>query len=225
MVNEDPVKALKAALTDELHIDLKTNPIHCRMEETSLLIEGLVGKVSEKKRTLLKAMELAGSSGVIDRLRVRPASRMSDGEIKKHMMDALDEEQTLSGYDIKVEVNDGVIDIEGEVWSLSHKRIAGVLAWWIPGSRDVINSIEVKPPEDDNDDEIVDALRLVLEKDRLVDATSIRPRASNWTVILDGVACSETERAAAEDDAWYIWGVNEVINNITIEKGTAHENP
>lgn len=215
----DPVKALKAVLTDELHIDLRENPIQCGMESESLFIEGTVERVSQKKRALLKAMELAGAVGVIDRLKVRPASAMSDDEIMKHMTDAIEEEPTLRPYGVKVEVKDGIIDLEGEVWSLSHKRLAGVLAWWIPGATDVINSIEVVPPEEDSDDEVVDALRLVFEKDRLVNASSIRPTASNWVVTLNGIACSDIEKEAAEDDAWYIWGVNEVVNNIKVETG------
>ena len=213
----DPVKELKAALTDELHIDLRKNPIHCGMESLSLLIEGTVERVSQKKRALLKAMVLAGSEGVIDRLKVRPASAMSDAEIMKHLLDALDGEPTLKSCGVKVEVRDGVVDLEGEVSSLSHKRLAGVLAWWVPGSVDVINSIEVVPFEEDSDDEVVDALMLVLEKDTLVDASSIRTTASNWVVTLNGVARSEIEKEAAEDDAWYVWGVNAVINNIKVE--------
>lgn len=215
----DPVKALKAALTDELHIDLRENPIQCGMESESLFIEGTVERVSQKKKALLKAMELAGTEGVIDRLKVRPASTMSDDEIMKHMTDAIEEEPTLRPYGVKVEVKDGIIDLEGEVWSLSHKRLAGVLAWWIPGATDVINSIEVVPPEEDSDDEVVDAIRLVFEKDRLVDASSIRPTARNWVVTLTGLACSEIEKEAAEDDAWYVWGVNDVVNNIKVETG------
>lgn len=211
----DRVKALKAALTDRLHIDQGTHPIHVALEDDFIVIEGMVDNVSQKKSALLIAMGLP-SSGVIDRLRVRPSTLMSDDQIRDHLRDAIEAEGVLGPGKIKIEVNNSVVDLEGEVVSLSHKRLAGVLAWWVPGSTDVINSIEVNPPEDDTGDEIRDALLQVLEKDRLVDASSITVSVKDWGVTLGGIARSQAEKDAAEDDAWYVWGVNSVINNIEV---------
>ena len=165
----------------------------------------MVDTIACKKRALLTAMGLEGASGVVDRLKVRPSTKMSDDEIKKHFEDAVRAEPTLDALNINAEVNDGVIDIEGAAPSLCHKRLAGVLAWWVPGSTDVINSIEVSPPEEDNDDEITEALRLVLEKDALVNASELSAVTMNWVVTLAGVAGSDAEKEAAED-AWYVWG-------------------
>lgn len=66
---------------------------------------------------------------------------------------------------IFVAVSDGVVTLNGAVPSLTHKRLAGVLAWWVP---------EEVPAQEDNDDEVTDAVRLTLEKDPFVDATKIR---------------------------------------------------
>jgi len=38
----------------------------------------------------------------------------------------------------------------------------------VPGCRDVVDGLEVKPPEQDNDDELSDALSLVLEVDPMI---------------------------------------------------------
>ncbi|NIO09735.1 MAG: BON domain-containing protein, partial [Deltaproteobacteria bacterium] len=37
--------------------------------------------------------------------------------------------------EIEIEVENGVVVLNGHVPSMSHKRLAGVLAWWVPGSR------------------------------------------------------------------------------------------
>ncbi len=219
----DPIEALKASLTDRLHIDLKKNPIHLKMEDNAVVMEGAVDGIALKKRALFLAMGLEGVSGVIDRLKVRPSSSMSDAEIKDHFAAALTEEPTLQSCGMKAEVRDGVVDIEGTAPSLSHKRLAGALAWWIPGTADVINSLEVAPPEEDSDDEIEDALRLVLEKDKLVDASGIRVTARSWVVTLDGSVGSDAARNAAETDAWFIWGVNDVVNNIIVRPAAARQ--
>ena len=209
-------KALKAHLTRELHIDLGTHPISIAMEGDAILMEGTVDRVATKKRALLIAMGMEGASGVVDRLRVKPASPMGDGEIRDHITNALCEEASIEASSITLEVDDGVVDIEGTVGSLSHKRLCGVLAWWVPGTRDVINSLEVVPPEEDSPDEIADALRIVLEKDRTVDSSSISVSIRGWDVTLSGTVKSTVQRDAAEDDAWYVWGVNNVTNTIQV---------
>ncbi len=211
-----PVNAMKAALTEQLHIDLRSHQIHLSMDGGDMVLEGVVETIACKKRALLTAMGLEGVSGVIDRLKVRPSSTMSDDEIKKHFDDAVCAEPTFRGMEIRAEVDGGVIDLEGVAPSLCHKRLAGVMAWWVPGSADVINSLDVSPPEEDNDDEITEALRLVLEKDGLVNAGELSVATRSWVVTLRGVAGSEAEKDAAEDDAWYVWGVNDVVNEIRV---------
>lgn len=210
------VKTIKASLEKELHIDLVKNPIHIKMENNAILMEGVVDRIAHKKRALLIAMGIPGTSGVVDRVRVRPAKEMGDKEIKNHIYDAFLEEQTLNSIKFDVEVNNGIVDIEGAVPSLSHKRLAGVLAWWVPGTQDVINSLEVNPPEEDSDDEITDAVMLALEKDKLVNHSNIKATTKNWVVTLDGVVHSEAAKNAAEDDTWYVWGVNGVVNKLKV---------
>jgi osmotically-inducible protein OsmY len=100
--------------------------------------------------------------------------------------------------------------------SHSHKRLAGVLAWWTPGCRDVVNSLYVEPAEEDNDGEVVDALRLALEMDPLVDAAQIRARCRNYVVTLDGFVRTEEERRQAERDAWCLFAVDRVVNRIEV---------
>lgn len=212
-------------LTEELKFDPNDFPIALRMEDGTIVMEGMVSNVGLKKRALLLAMGLQEVQGVVDRLRVRPSVSMSDGEIRDHMRGALTQESALNGLDINIEVRDGVVDLEGQVWSLSHKRLAGVLAWWIPGVLDVINSIEVNPPEEDSDGELSDAVRLALEKDRLVDAQSLKVSTNGYVVTLEGVTGCAAEREAAEDDAWFTWGVNDVVNNIVVDEASVHKLP
>lgn len=225
MTQQSAVRALRARLIDELRCDPNDFPVEISMENGSVVMEGMVEKVAHKKKALLVAMGLDGVDGVVDRLRVRPTTRMSDDQIRDHMTGAIASESALSGLRITAEVSGGVVDLEGEVWSLSHKRLAGVLAWWIPGTLDVINSIEVVPPESDSDDEVRDAVRLALEKDMLVDAQSLTIASADYIVTLGGVAGSPAEREAAEEDAWFTWGVNGVVNNIVVDETSVHKLP
>jgi osmotically-inducible protein OsmY len=163
---------------------------------------------------------------------------MTDREIRDHLADAFAQEPAFRDFSIEVEspgerksvrsarekpssfidaaVEDGVVTLNGEVGSLSHKRLAGVLAWWIPGTRDAVNGIEVVPEEIDNDDEITDAVRLVLEKDRFVDETEIRVRTRDRVVTLEGYVPNDRIREMAEMDAWFVFGVDRVIDRLEV---------
>jgi osmotically-inducible protein OsmY len=74
----------------------------------------------------------------------------------------------------------------------------------------------VVPPEEDSDDEVTDALRLVLETDPLVPADQIGIRTRNHVVTLEGVVTTEEEKKRAELDAWYLFAVDRVINHIEV---------
>ena len=184
------------------------------------------------------AAAVPGVTGIVDRLRLKQAEAMEDGEIRDHVCNALLAENLLSNCaiwalvkgkpevvretdgavgSIDVEVSDGVVTLNGAVLSLSAKRLAGVLAWWVPGSRDVVNGLEVSPPEEDSDDEVVDAVRLALEKDPFVNASQVRVSCRDYVVTLDGCVKNDSQRSMAEADAWYVFRVDRVVNHLLVE--------
>jgi osmotically-inducible protein OsmY len=206
----------------------------------AVVLEGEVGDIATKKLALELAAAVDGVRGVVDRLRVAPSERKGDGAIRdaltaflqrepefrqcsirvraKGRIETLHEVSTDRAGEIEIGVADGIIMLEGRVISHSHKRLAGVLAWWTPGCRDVVNSLDVEPAEEDNDDEVVDALRLVLEMDPLVQAGQIRASCRNFVVTLEGYVRTEEERRRAESDAWCLFAVDRVINRIQVRR-------
>jgi osmotically-inducible protein OsmY len=163
---------------------------------------------------------------------------MGDGQIRDLVRDALLEEPAFAELTLKlriagraelvreppaasrdwieVAVEDGVVTLNGEVPGLGHKRLAGVLAWWVPGCRDVVNGLAESPAESDSDDQITDAVRIALEKDPFVNASQIRAATSGRVVTLRGLVPTDSEREMAEADAWYVLGVEEVINELAV---------
>jgi osmotically-inducible protein OsmY len=196
--------------------------------------------MSPPRSALERVAALPEVTGTLDRLRVRPAQPMGDGQIRDLVRDALLQEPAFVDFGIRsrlgervetvreppaargaieLAVEEGVVTLNGQVPGLDDKRLAGVLAWWVPGSRDVINGIAVEPPEDDSDDAILEAVRLVLEKDPFVNASQIRAGVRGSVVTLLGVVPSEAEREMAEFDAWYVFGVDKVDNRIEVHRG------
>ena len=115
---------------------------------------------------------------------------------------------------IQVSVTDGVVFLEDHVTSLIQKRLASVLAWWVPGIRDVINGMAVVPLQEDSDEEIARAVRLVLERDPFVNVERIRVTVKDAVVTLEGGAPSAPQQEMAELDAWYVVGVDKVDNRL-----------
>jgi len=117
---------------------------------------------------------------------------------------------------IQVSVTEGVVLLGNHVTSLIQKRLAGVLVWWIPGIRDVINGMEVVPGQEDSDQEIAKAVRLVLEKDPFVNVERIRVTVKKAVVTLEGDVPSAPQSELAELDSWYVFGVDKVDNRLGV---------
>jgi len=232
------INEVAAVLEREPSVNLHRFPVSIEFSDGVLTLEGDVELITAKKKALEAAAAVPGVTGIVDRLRLVPATQMQDGEILDHVCNALQAENLLSscavraivkkspevireagqGMDgsIDVEVKDGVVILNGALPSLSAKRLAGVLAWWVPGSRDVVNGIEVAPTEEDNDDEVVDAIRLILEKDPFVNAAQVRITCRNYAVTLQGIVKSGIQRQMAEADCWYVFRVDQVTNLLQV---------
>ncbi len=230
------VGEVHAALRRVPAVDLDRHPIEVGYSGGTVTLEGEVSDMRAKRRAVVAAGRVAGVSEVVDHLCVPVAAPMGDEMIRDHVRDALLEEPALLEHgirvgvdgvvetvrapavpergDIFVEVREGVVRLSGSVAGLGHRRLAGVLAWWIPGTRDVRLDLEVRPPEQDADLEITDAIRMVHEKDPFVGASHLRVTTVAGVVHLEGWVPSEVERDAAELDAWYVDGVRDVVNRI-----------
>jgi osmotically-inducible protein OsmY len=237
--SHDVIKAVKAAWEHERRINLHTHPVTIKYENGVLTLEGEVQDIAAKKLSMELAIVVPDVTGIVDRLHVSPAVRKGDGAILTAVRDVLLQEPALQDCAIRVRnkgrvetireaassnsgvielsVTDGVVLLDDHVPSLAKKRLAGVLAWWVPGSRDVINGMAVEPPEEDHEEELLDAVRLVLTRDPFVDADQIRVSAKNSVVTLEGLVINEVQRRAAENDVWFVFGVDKVINKLEVQ--------
>jgi osmotically-inducible protein OsmY len=232
MTHASLLSAILAALEHDPEVHVHQQPIRVTFDGT-LRLEGEVADIVAKRKALRIAARVAGTESIDDRIRVRPGSSRSDADILRSALDALAQEGAFrnlvvrarggahpdhSDY-IEVDVRDGVVRLAGDVGSLSHRRLAEVIAWWIPGSRDVDNRLRVHPPEQETDDEITDVVRLVLDKDPTIDAAQLRVTTRNHEITLEGVVHSEEIRHIAAEDCWYIPGVHAVHNRIQVRAG------
>lgn len=231
-------RRVRSLLERETRINVHRHRVDISNANGVVVLEGEVADVAAKKLALEAAASVEGVDGIVDRLRVAPGERRGDGAVRDSLARMLLEHQELRNCslrmytnertetlraapadgvgEIEISVTEGVIVLEGHVISQSHKRFAGVLAWWTPGRRDVVNSLAVKPEYEDRDDEVTEVLGLVLEADRQLDASQIRMSCKDKTVLLEGSVPTERQKHRAELDAWALFGIERVINRLQV---------
>jgi len=237
--DETIVKKVQAAIEAEIRIG--AHALHLELKDGQIVLAGDVKDIAAKRLAAWVARSIEGAGEVVDRLCVAPTEHRSDKEIldsftqlalgQIELRNCAISRRTNSGQvealhqtqdddrsgDFTFSATDGVITFEGFVISLSHKRMAEVLAWWVPGCRNVINRLAIVPAEGDSDDEVSDAVRLALEMDPLVaHADQINLSTNRGIVTLQGAIASEEERQMAEFDAWCVQGVSGVQNRLEV---------
>jgi osmotically-inducible protein OsmY len=232
------LKEVRAALEREPRINLHKFPVEMEFSDGILTLEGEVEHVAAKKLSMTLAIAVSGVAGIVDRLHVVPSTRMGDGAILDAVRDVLIQEPSLLNCSIRVirkgqleivrkvatephgsirvSVTEGVVLLDDHVTGLTQKRLAGVLAWWVPGSRDVINGMAVVPEAEDSDEELAKGVRIALKKDPLVNGVRIRVSARSGVVTLEGDVPSDAQKDMAELDAWYVFGVDKVVNRLEV---------
>jgi osmotically-inducible protein OsmY len=215
-------------------------------DEGTLTIEGEVPSLAAKKLALERIAALEGVTAIVDRLHIQPASPIGDAEIRAHLRQIFSQEPAFASLTVRqmhheafepiyqpvyevvagdpskahghidVEVREGVVTLNGHVPGLNSKRLAGVMAWWVPGVRDVVNGMAVEPPEEDAPIRIEEAVRTVLEKNPFIDADQIRVGVRHREVRLTDALPNADLRKMAERDTWCVFGVNNVINEIEV---------
>jgi len=236
------LKQVMAAFERESHLKLHNHPIHMSFDGDALTVAGEVPDIASKKRLLQLTQLHSEATRLVDQLRVTADPPVGDGELRTHICERLaqavdfrncvicarikGELEVLrgtmdpAGNDgsgvIEVTVEDGVVTLTGQVISLSHRRLASVTAWWVGGCRDVVNLLQLVPAEADGDDEISEALHLVLETDQRVRAEQITINVENQKITLAGWVATEAEKRQAEQDAWCLDAIEGVVNHIQV---------
>jgi osmotically-inducible protein OsmY len=234
MTTPEAIQAeIMAILDRESYLSPEQPPISVSVDEYCVTLEGEVDDIIAKRRIPHLIASLEQVHDILNHLRVKPSERRGDGAIRDAVYDTLSQEPVFKNYalilegqgrpaapsrgEIVIAVHDSVVTLTGTVESLSHKRLADVLCWWAIGVVDVHNRVHVVPPEQGTDDEISDALRIVLEMDPWLDAGQIMVHTYDKKVYLDGLVHSPEQKHMAECDAWLILGVHEVINRIVVQ--------
>lgn len=192
----------------------------------------LVGDVADDETRQLAediARETSGVEQVRNRLRVDPgvqpdaeaqalAHRMEDLEAKAAVQEALLAEPELRDAGITVQVDRGLVRLEGRVSDAEHRLQAELAARGVPGVRAVDNALTVpeKTPPADRDLELARAVEFALYSTEAFDLEPVVISAYDGTVSLEGPVRSRAEQLLAERVAAGVDGVESVANALEV---------
>ncbi|WP_415064327.1 BON domain-containing protein [Bdellovibrio sp.] len=111
-----------------------------------VIVSGFVDTSYKKNAALNVISDTEGVWAIEDRIVVPADYFRTDEEITEILKSQLEEMIKIGDEHIEVDVVDGVVKLEGEVYRPRLKAMAVASAWELSGVRDVLNFIEIKDP-------------------------------------------------------------------------------
>jgi osmotically-inducible protein OsmY len=120
---------------------------------------------------------------------------------------------------LKIKVKDAHVTLEGEVESYAERHSAERVIASVPGIKGITNRIRLRPARDklsSSPEQIRRRIEENLVRMAERDGRGIRVLLNDSRVVLEGTVRSWAEASEAEDAAWTIPGVVEVVNRLNI---------
>jgi len=210
--------------------------VEIAVRDGRLRLGGVVEELPAKRIAANVARQLAGEEfEVVDRLRLA-APRLKAPMLARQVIDNLVREETFSDYvivlhqewrvrivqqpmgaafGIEVRAQRGVVSLAGKAGCENARRVAEVLAWWVPGCSRVDNHLAVDGPDGESDELLTEAVYGILVRDPLVDARTIEVSAAAGIVELRGRTPDDESHRRAVRDVWAVPGVWDVYDRLS----------
>lgn len=180
-----------------------------------------------KPRLLLAATMMTGLLGVVNAVHAetdvtRSAEQyIDDTALTAKIKAELATDPTAKAHQIDVEINEGVVQLNGFVDSQANREAAERIARNAEGVKDVENNLQVRGEETAGkviDDTVITAkVKSALIGDATTKAHEINVESQNGVVQLSGFVDTETQKMQASKVARSIEGVKDVQNDIDVK--------
>lgn len=207
---------IKEQLQAQLPIAAAT--IEVRANDGEVILDGWVDGYPKREIAQEITGSISGVTNVKNQIAVRPVVKRTDKQIAENVRSTLQRDPATRSMKIDVTVNDGVVELEGEVATEPQRRFVGWKASRLLGVRDVRNELEVKPVQRD-DQSIRQELQEHYSSSPVFNENQITIQVSDGVAKLSGTVDNLLEKTWAQNDAW-IAGVSEVdVSGLRIQFG------
>ena len=184
-------------------------------------LSGSVNDLLAKRYAEREAETIKGVRAVVNRIEVRD-SGLRDRQITNHVLAALADDPATDTWEIRAEVDDGVVTLEGTVDSYAERDLAEAVTAGAAGVRGIRNKIEVDYNVARGDGEIQRDIQRRLATSAWIDDGLIDVEVEQGRVILSGSVSSAAEKSQVSASAW-VAGVTSVDDDALEVKWWLHD--
>lgn len=189
------------------------------VKEEVVTLSGIVNHYQQKLAAEKAAQRVKGVKVIavdIEVGGVKPSAERTDAQIGEAIRNALAWNSAVKEDQIEITVDNGWVELDGAVsWDYERKAAEQAIEK-ILGVKGVVNKVKIKSKEIDPG-EIKTRIGNAFHRHATVDADNISVEIHKDIVTLKGKVSSWAEREDAEDVAWAMPGVTQVINNLVID--------
>jgi osmotically-inducible protein OsmY len=212
-----------AQLQQDVMNELKWDPsvkaaIRVDVKDGVVRLSGYVDSYSKKWAADRAAARVFGVKAVAEEIQVKlPGShKRPDESIARAASNALEWNVMVPHDRVKVQVQNGLVTLSGEVDWWYEKNAAETVVRHLVGVVSVSNGITIKPESKLLDEDVKDNIEDAFQRNAVLDARRITVETRGGKVILRGSVHSWLEREQVQQAAWAAPGVYEVESHITI---------
>jgi osmotically-inducible protein OsmY len=200
----------------EWHPDLDATDIAVSVKKGVVTLAGFVKSYLDKYEAETAAKRVDGVSGIANDIGVRMPSvdERPDPDLARDAVMAIRTQLPISADQIKVVVQNGWVNLEGEAEWQYQRQTAENAVRRIKGVKGVNDQIKLKPRAVPS--EIKRQIRQAFERNAQLDANHITVETDGSEVILQGTVRSWVEREEAERVAWSAPGVTKLDDRIVV---------
>ena len=185
-------------------------------KQDELNISGTVNTLFDKLRVRELLSRVPGVKKINSQISIS-ASTLPDMEIQDNIINELKYNSSILEPDkIKVNVQNGVVTLSGEVNYYHEKEMVQSIASWQAGVKNMISNIKVLPPAIAKSDENLDEIISDVLKDRFPLEKNIAVDVNNGVVTVSGSVNNLWAKEHVTDELLQIVGVKSVNNNLII---------
>lgn len=206
---------------------LKDDAIKTESKNGAVILTGTVADASHKSLAENTVESLPGVKSIDNRLKIKgenPAEH-SDTWISMKVKSALLFHRNVSASGTDVYVKDGIVSLRGEASSIAQKELTTEYAKDVDNVKEVKNEMTIAKnpaqPKETTGEKIDDAsitaqVKTSLMSHRSTSALKTKVETTDGVVTLSGIARNDAEKSLVTKLVTDIYGVNSVVNNMTV---------